>query len=198
VLGEQVKILSELELDFDLERLASKFLRSISLSKGLKTLPEADTDDRVPEISEAAITVPGDLWQLGKHRVLFGNSLMTTVYDRLMDGARAVLVISDPPYNVVIDGHATGPGKVRHREFDMASGEMNSTEFTNFLRKAIIAAGPQRHRFSCLLLHGLAPHDRDFVCWTRGLYDQPPLRHPVNKMAVDAVLGETALRQNSR
>jgi DNA modification methylase len=57
-----------------------------------------------------------------------------------MEGAKADLVISDPPYNVVIDGHATGLGKVRHREFGMASGEMNSIEFTNFLLKAMIAA----------------------------------------------------------
>jgi hypothetical protein len=57
-----------------------------------------------------------------------------------MDGAKADLVISDPPYNVAIDGHATGLGKVRHREFGMASGKMSSAEFTDFLRKAMIAA----------------------------------------------------------
>jgi hypothetical protein len=41
----------------------------------------------------------------------------------LMDGAKADFVIIDPPYNVVIDGHATGLGKIRHREFGMASGK---------------------------------------------------------------------------
>lgn len=97
-------------------------------------------DDRLPAISESAITVSGDLWQLGKHRVLCGNSLVAASYDRLMKGAKADLVITDPPYNVVIDGHATGNGKVCHREFGMASGEMSSGEFTDFLRKAMIAA----------------------------------------------------------
>ena len=53
-----------------------------------------------------------------------------------MEGAKADLVITDPPYNVVIDGHATGNGSVHHREFAMASGEMSSPEFTEFLRKA--------------------------------------------------------------
>ena len=43
-----------------------------------------------------------------------------------MQGERADLVITDPPYNVVIDGHATGNGAIRHREFAMASGEMSS------------------------------------------------------------------------
>jgi hypothetical protein len=49
-------------------------------------------------------------------------------------------VISDPPHNVAIDGHATGNGSIHHREFAMASGEMSAAEFTDFLRKAMIAA----------------------------------------------------------
>jgi hypothetical protein len=57
-----------------------------------------------------------------------------------MDGAKADLVISDRPYNLAIDGHATGLGKVSHREFGMASGEMSSAEFTDFLCKAMTAA----------------------------------------------------------
>jgi hypothetical protein len=140
MLGEQLKILSELELDFDLETIGFEVPEIDLLIDGLNAVHEADPDDHLPEIAESAITVPGDLWQLGKHRILCGNSLITADYDRLMDGVEADLVISDPPYNVVIDGHATGLGKVRHREFGMASGEMNSAEFTNFLRKAMIAA----------------------------------------------------------
>ena len=60
------------------------------LIDGLNIVPEADLDDQLPHISETAITVPGDLWQVGKHRVLCGNSLITTDYDRLMDGAKEV------------------------------------------------------------------------------------------------------------
>jgi DNA modification methylase len=140
MLGEQLKILSELELDFDLEAIGFEVPEIDLLIDGLNTVPEADPDDRVPETSETSITVAGDLWQLGKHRVLCGNSLNTADYGRLMDSAKADLVISDPPYNVAIDGHATGLGKVRHREFGMASGEMSSAEFTDFLRRAMIAA----------------------------------------------------------
>jgi ParB-like chromosome segregation protein Spo0J len=134
LLGEQLKILSELELDFDLEAIGFEVPQIDLLIDGLNAVPEADPDDRVPEISETAVTAQGDLWQLGKHRVLCGNSLITADYDHLMDGAKADLVISDPPYNVAIDGHATGLGKVRHREFG------SSAEFTDFLRKAMIAA----------------------------------------------------------
>lgn len=140
LLGEQLKILSELELDFDLETIGFEVSEIDLLIDGLDTVAEADPDDRLPEISETAVTVAGDLWQLGKHRVFCGNSLVTDNYERLMDGAKADLVITDPPYNVVIDGHATGNGSIHHREFAMASGEMSSAQFTEFLCKAMSAA----------------------------------------------------------
>jgi DNA modification methylase len=140
LLGEQLKFLSELELDFDLEAIGFEVPEIDLLIDGLSAVPEADPDDLVPDISGSAVTVSGDLWQLGKHRVLCGNSLIAADYGQLMDGAKADLVITDPPYNVVIDGHATGNGSVHHREFAMASGEMSSTEFTSFLRNAMLAA----------------------------------------------------------
>jgi len=140
MLGEQLKILSELELDFDLETIGFEVPEIDLFIDGLNAVPESDPDDRLPEISGAAVTVAGDLWQLGKHRVLCGNSLVDANYELLMEGSKADLVITDPPYNVVIDGHASGNGSVHHREFGMASGEMSSTEFTDFLRKAMVAA----------------------------------------------------------
>jgi DNA modification methylase len=50
-----------------------------------------------------------------------------------MHGALATMIFTDPPYNVRIDGHASGLGAIRHREFAMASGEMDETEFKAFL-----------------------------------------------------------------
>ncbi len=140
MLGEQLKILSELNLDFDLEAIGFEVPEIDLLIDGLNTVLEADPDDLLPAVSESAVSVLGDLWQLGKHRVLCGNSLAAASYERLMDSAKADLVITDPPYNVVIDGHSTGLGKIHHREFGMASGEMSSAEFTGFLRKAMLAA----------------------------------------------------------
>lgn len=138
LLGEQLKVLSELELDFDLEVTGFEIAEIDVLIDGLETVNEPDPDDRLPAIETSAVSASGDLWQLGKHRVLCGNSLISESYGRLMDGAKADLVISDPPYNVAIDGHASGLGKTQHREFAMASGEMSSGEFTEFLRKAML------------------------------------------------------------
>ncbi len=99
---------------------------------------EPDKDDLF-ELDETgqAITKPGDLWQLGRHRILCGNSLDESSFISLMTRRKANLVFADPPYNVVIDGHASGNGQISHREFAMASGEMNEAEFVAFLNTSL-------------------------------------------------------------
>lgn len=97
------------------------------------------TDDAVPvpDVGQPAVTEPGDLWLLGKHRILCGNALHDATYRTLMGKNRAALSFCDPPYNVKIDGHATGNGAIRHREFAMASGEMSEAEFLSFLNNSL-------------------------------------------------------------
>jgi DNA modification methylase len=63
------------------------------------------------------------------------TSLDKSSYLRLLEGELAEMVFADGPYNVIIDGGATGKGKTRHPEFQMASGEMSSDEFIAFLRR---------------------------------------------------------------
>ena len=84
-------------------------------------------EDRIHEPAAAtAITRPGDVWIMnGRHRVLCGSALEAESYTHLMQGAKARLVFTDPPYNVPIDGFVSGLGQVQHRAFPMASGEMN-------------------------------------------------------------------------
>src|SRR5580700_8257456 len=91
LLGEQLKVLSELELDFDLEVTGFEMAEIDVLIDGLETLNEPDPDDRLPAIKTSAVSVSGDLWQLGKHRVLCGNSLVSENYTRLTDGTKADL-----------------------------------------------------------------------------------------------------------
>lgn len=84
-----------------------------------------------------ALTGPGDLWILGEHRVLCGDSLQGASYVALLEGESADLVVTDPPYNVPIDGHATGLGSAKHRDFAMAAGEMSPAQFEAFLAAAL-------------------------------------------------------------
>ena len=97
--------------------------------------PGDPEDDVLPVIAPRRVH-PGDVWQLGRHRLVCGDALNSSVVDQLMAGELARMVFSDPPYNVKIDGHVGGSGKTKHREFAMASGEMSVPEFTEFLAKA--------------------------------------------------------------
>ena len=93
--------------------------------------------DQIPPMADRAVSVPGDLWQLGRHRLLCGDARISEDYARLMPGEEAGLVFTDPPYNVPIDGHVCGLGRVRHREFAMGVGEMAEAGFIDFLSSAL-------------------------------------------------------------
>ncbi len=92
-------------------------------------------DDQVIDSSVAPIAKVGQLYALGDHRLICGNSLDAGVIDQLMDGNRAVAAFTDPPYNVKINGHVSGSGA--HTEFAMASGEMSREGFEHFLTTAL-------------------------------------------------------------
>lgn len=92
----------------------------------------ADADDAVPEFRAVSTSLLGDLWLLGRHKVLCGSALDADTYRSLLGDERVQMVITDPPYNVSIAGHARN-AETAHREFVTASGEMTETEFTAFL-----------------------------------------------------------------
>jgi DNA modification methylase len=80
-----------------------------------------------------AISRPGDLWVLGQHRLLCGDARDPGAYADLLGGAKAEFVFTDTPYNVPIDGHVCGLGRIRHADFAMGCGEMSAAKFTYFL-----------------------------------------------------------------
>lgn len=94
-------------------------------------------DDAVTMVSGPAVSVQGDLWLLGRHRLVCGDARSSSDFDALMDGAKADLVFTDPPYNVKIDGNVCGLGTVKHREFAFASGEMSRKQFIGFLSETL-------------------------------------------------------------
>lgn len=79
------------------------------------------------------ISQRGDLWHLDRHRLLCGDARELGDYARLLDQEPADMVITDPPYNVKVDGFVCGLGSVSHEEFAMGSGEMGTAEFRSFL-----------------------------------------------------------------
>jgi DNA modification methylase len=133
-----------IEIDFDVE-LTGFATGEIDLLLDGKPAPAATdpADDLTGLVSQGpAVSQLGDSWQLGRHRLVCGDALQSTSYAVLLGGELAQTVVTDPPFNVPITGHAMGRGKMRHREFKMASGEMSEAAFTafleSFIRQAII------------------------------------------------------------
>ena len=137
ILAEELKELLAVDLDFDIGLTGFTIAEIDSLVDGLEPEEPGDPEeDRLPEDDGEARCRPGDIWQLGPHRLICGSSLDERTVVALMAGEKARMVFTDPPYNVPIDGHVGGSGKVRHREFAMASGEMTKAEFIAFLKTA--------------------------------------------------------------
>jgi DNA modification methylase len=134
-LAVQLKELSDLALEFDIE--ATGF-EAPEIDFRIQSLE--DTLDQVDEFrisTESAVSIAGDVWCLGDHRVYCGTALDPVSYAILFEGRQATTVFTDPPYNVKINGNAAGHGKTSYREFAMAVGEMSDVEFTDFLNTAL-------------------------------------------------------------
>jgi hypothetical protein len=94
--------------------------------------PEAND---IPVEETTAVSREGDLWLLGRHKILCGNAVEQAAYAALMDQDQAVGIFTDPPYNVPIQGHVCGKGSIHHPEFIMGSGEMTPEAFQTFLQE---------------------------------------------------------------
>jgi len=137
LLAMELGALHKLELDFSVEITGFSIAEIDNLIDGAGIEEPGDpADDKLPTSDVHRRCQPGDLWQLGDHRLICGNSLDPHTVDILMDGELARMVFTDPPYNVPIDGNVGGSGKIKHREFAMASGEMSREEFVRFLQTA--------------------------------------------------------------
>ena len=106
---------------------------------------EDGTSDPAEDISDDCLRGPrvtqtGDLWCLGKHRLLCGDARSPSDLARLVGGERAHMAFLDPPYNVAVRTIVGRTGQEKHPEFAMASGEMSRDEFIAFLKATLNAA----------------------------------------------------------
>ncbi|HOP21000.1 MAG TPA: DNA methyltransferase [Amphiplicatus sp.] len=136
LLAEELQELLNLDLGFEIETTGFSIPEIDALVESLAVEEPGDpADDAVPSVAPARCR-SGDLWRLGRHRLICGDALDAATVGLLMDGEKARMTFTDPPYNVPIEGHVSGLGKTKHRDFAMASGEMSSAEFTSFLETA--------------------------------------------------------------
>ena len=121
----EIDRLTELDFDVDLLGFEDDFLASL-----LDEPAEGLTDeDAVPDAPENPVTVEGDVWVLGNHRLMCGDSTSIDAVDKLMDGHKADMVFTDPPYNVGFNGRSGKHDVIKNDalekgEFDSFIGEI--------------------------------------------------------------------------
>jgi len=98
--------------------------------------PSGPEDEIPPYAAGPTISRPGDQWELGQHLLLCGDARDAAAYAELLSDAKAEFVFTDPPFNLPIDGHVCGLGRIHHGNFAMGCGEMNQAQFTWFLEMA--------------------------------------------------------------
>jgi DNA modification methylase len=122
----ELAALQEMGFDLDLTGFSGDELLRLL---GSETNDGQGDPDAVPEPPDAATTQPGDLWILGKHRLVCGDSSKPEDVDRLLNGAVIHLVNTDPPYNVKVEprsnnaiaaGLSSFQGTTHHQSLDLA------------------------------------------------------------------------------
>jgi len=132
-------------MDFDLSLTGFLGNEIDELLAELDATPEGETDeDAVPEVQAEPVSKLGDVWLLGKHRVMCGDSTSIDAVETLMAGGLADQLITDPPYNVALGMNETpAEAKKRNRRTDgltVMNDEMSDDDFRQFLRDAFVAA----------------------------------------------------------
>ena len=132
--------LGELREDFGIEDMS---LIGFSAEDLAEILPDALIDtaggltdpDDVPEVPETPVTRPGDVWVLGKHRLLCGDSTVATDVDKVLGGVKADLCFCDPPYNV---DYAGGVGAEKAGKGRRIKNDALGDAFGQFLYDACV------------------------------------------------------------
>ena len=124
----EIENLQELDFDINLLGFDDDFL------DGLLELEPEDgltDEDAVPEPPEVPVSVLGDIWQLGNHRLMCGDSTSIDAVEKLMDGQKADMVFTDPPYNIDYMGVAKNHEKIKN-------DKMSDEDFTQFLMDSVM------------------------------------------------------------
>ena len=124
--------LPEFEMDLSLTGFSTGEIDVV-----LADSPDPD-DEVIPAVPHSPQVRPGDIWQLGEHRIGCGDGRDRAFLAALVGEGRQIdAAFLDPPYNVKVNGHINAKG--RHREFAMASGEMDTGTFRSFLADTLNA-----------------------------------------------------------
>lgn len=134
-LGDLVVLLPEAGFSVDVTGFEVAEIDGVLADVEEETAASQDDDVGTPPAN--AVTHAGDVWLLGRHRIICGDARDSGVIRQLLGDEAVDMLFTDAPYNVRISGHVMGCGKAKHAEFAMASGEMTEEEFTSFLEQVL-------------------------------------------------------------
>jgi site-specific DNA-methyltransferase (adenine-specific) len=120
------------ELGFDLD-LTGFTAEEIAALMPVEIEPGLTDPDDAPAVQENATTVPGDVWIMGKHRLLCGDSTSVSDLEKLTDGQLVDIWLTDPPYNVAYEGGTK-------EKLTIKNDEMGDDQFRQFLRDSYVSA----------------------------------------------------------
>lgn len=125
----EIDRLTELDFDIDLLGFDDDMLAGLMEEEPAEGLTD---EDEVPELEDDPVTVEGDVWVLGKHRLMCGDSTSIDAVDKLMDGNKADMVFTDPPYNIDYQGVSDKREKIKN-------DKMPDSDFKDFLIQSVMS-----------------------------------------------------------
>lgn len=128
MLKAEIEDLKLEDFDIDLLGFDDKFLDGLLIAEPTEGLTD---EDAVPEVPETPKTVLGDIWVLGNHRLMCGDSTSVDAVEKLMDGVKADMVFTDPPYNINYQG-------VKDKRDKIKNDKMPDADFVDFLTQSLM------------------------------------------------------------
>ena len=138
MLAVELSDLKDMGFDLDLTGFSTDEIEALLAPVGTEGLTD---EDAVPEVPEAPVTVLGDVWLLGKHRVMCGDSTSIDAVEKLMDGKKAALMQTDPPYGIAYVKNAKSKGQGK-QHVDIENDDLDGEKLQEFLEEVIRSALP--------------------------------------------------------
>ena len=160
LLESEMAILQDMDFDIDLTGFDD-----IEIGEMFPTDPEPEDFDAEAAMDDKGVPLvqSGELWILGDHRLLCGDSTKSADVERLMDGARADMVFTDPPYGINADKMVMGIGKKEFHRGDWDSDRIDVSFLLLLADKVCIWGG---NYFTDVL-----PPTNDWLCWNKKNYN---------------------------
>lgn len=163
----EVEGLQEVDFDLDLLGFDDEFMSGLMEEEPADGLTD---EDDCPEPPEKPVSVLGDIWQLGDHRLMCGDSTSIDAVDKLMDGKKVDLLFTDPPYNVAFNGRSGNHEVIKND--NLSDGEFNS--FIDDVIQTIKTINPPSYYVWCnWKFYGILQGQLDYkscIVWAKNVF----------------------------